>query len=176
MPEKRPRVTKTQAEKAIIDRFAEAYYHHYGAQLSNLTHRDTPDFSAVDSITFQTLGIEVTGTYQDEREAEINYWLEGEWGLIIEDLDALISRINCALVDKAEKSLSYERIGPLILVIWIGSFVFHHETDVKFIQPRLHIPDNPFSLIALLVTDDRGQLPLLHILQEVPTWMHIESA
>ena len=176
MVEKRPRVTKAQAEKAIIDRFAEAYYRHYGAQLNNLTQRDVPDFSAVDSITLQTLGIEVTGTYQDEREAEINYWLEGEWGVIVGDFDSLMGRINCALGDKAKKSLSYERIGPLILAIWIVSFVFHHETDVKFIRPRLHIPDNPFSLIALVVTDDHSRHPMLHILQEVPTWRHKGSA
>jgi hypothetical protein len=176
IPKRKPRVSKEQAEIAILHRFAEAYSRHYGAQLDGLTHRDKPDFSAVDSITHQTLGIEVTGVYQDEREAEVNYWLEGEWGILAGNLDALLSSMNQALINKAEKSASYEKIGPFILAIWIGSFVFHHASDVKGIEPRLHIPDNPFSLIALVVTDDRGQVPELHVLQETPSWRREVSA
>ena len=176
MPIRRPRVSKLQAEQAILNRFAEAYFRKFGARLSDLTHRDRPDFSAVDSATRQTLGIEVTGVYQDEREAEINYWLEGEWGIIVGDFDALVANINSALVEKAEKSSSYERLGPLILAIWIGSFVFDHDTDVRFMKPRLEIPDNPFSLIALVVTDEHGQQPVLHLLQERPAWRQTGSA
>jgi hypothetical protein len=176
MPKRTPHVSKEQAEIAILNRFVEAYSRHYGADLVSLTHRDMPDFSAVDSVTHQTLGIEVTGVYQDEREAEINYWLEGEWGIIVGNLDGLLARMNHALTNKAEKSLSYEKIGPLILAIWIGSFVFHHASDVNHIGSRLGIPENPFSLIALVVTDDRGQFPLLHILQEVSSWRQGVSA
>ena len=105
-----PRVSKEQAEKAIVDRFAEAYARHYGTRLNNLIHRDMPDFSATDSSTLQIVGIEVTGVYQDEREAKINYWLEGEWGSIIGNISGLISNINRALIDKAEKSASYELV------------------------------------------------------------------
>ena len=169
---RKPRVSKVQAEQAIVERFVEAYSRHYGAPLIDLTHRDRPDFSAVDSVTLQTLGIEVTGVYQDEREAEINYWLEGEWGTIVGNVDGLISNIDRALIEKAEKSTTYQEIGPIVLAIWIGSFIFHHKTDMKYLAPRLHIPDNPFSLIALVISDDLGQVPLLHVLKELPSWRH----
>jgi hypothetical protein len=173
---RRPRVSKLQAELAIVERFADAYFRKFGARLDDLTHRDKPDFSAVDSATHQTLGIEVTGVYQDEREAEINYWLEGEWGTIVGNFDALIANINRALVDKADKASSYEPLGPLVLAIWIGSFVFNHDTDMRFMKPRLKIPANPFSLIALVLTDEHSQEPVLHLLHELPSWRQTGSA
>jgi hypothetical protein len=167
---KKPRVSKEEAEKAIFRRFVEAYARHYSAELTSITHRDAPDFSAVDSTIGKTLGIEVTGVYKDEREAEINYWLEGEWGTIVGNIAGLIANINCALIEKAEKAKSYEKIGPLLLAIWIGSFIFHYETDMRFIVPSLNIPPNPFSLIILVITDDRGEVPIIHVLQEDPGW------
>ena len=173
---KKPRVSREEAEQAIFRRFVEAYAGHYSAELTNVIHRDAPDFSAIDSITGQTLGIEVTGAYQDEREAEINYWLEGEWGTIVGNVAGLIANINSALIDKAEKAKSYEKIGPLLLVIYIGSFIFHHETDMMFIVPSLSIPPNHYSLISLVITDERGEVPKIQVLQEVPGWREGGSA
>ena len=165
-----PRVTKEQAEEAIFARFADAYAQHYGASLLSPIHRERPDFAAVDASTGQTLGVEVTGAYQDDREAEINYWLSRNWAYIEGNFDLLITAINERLADKSAKSGSYDRIGPLLLAIWLGSFLFHHKTEVKLIAPSLVIPANSFSLIALIITDDAGQKPLLHILQETPGW------
>jgi len=170
LSKKKPRVSKEEAEKAIFRRFVDAYEGLYSAELTGVIHRDSPDFSAVDSITAQTLGIEVTGAYQDEREAEINYWLEGEWGTIVGNAAGLIANINTALIDKAERAKSYEKIGPLLLAIYIGSFIFHHETDMRFIVPSLSIPFNHYSLICLVITDERGDLPKIQVLQEMPGW------
>jgi hypothetical protein len=124
----------------------------------------------------KTVGIEVTGAYQDDREAEINYWLEGEWGVIVGDVDGLIANINRSLTDKAEKAKSYEMIGPLLLAIYIGSFIFHHESDMRFIVPSLSIPSNPFSLIGLVITDERSDLPKIQVLHEVSDWRAEGSA
>ena len=169
-------MSKEEAEKAIFRRFIEAYEQHYSAELTDIIHRDAPDFSAVDSMMGETLGIEVTGAYQDEREAEINYWLEGEWGVVVGDVAGLIANIDKALVDKAEKARSYEMIGPLILAIYIGSFIFHHESDMRFIVPSLSIPSNQFSLIGLIITDERSEHPKIQVLQEVPGWREGGSA
>ena len=70
----------------------------------NLNHRDRPDYSAIDSTTGQTIGIEVTGVYQDAREAEINYWLSGNWGIIVGDIDGLVENINRSLDDKSRNN------------------------------------------------------------------------
>lgn len=166
----KPRVSKLQAEQAIVDRFLKAYSRRYGSSLTNLIHRDRPDYSAIDSVTGQTVGIEVTGVYQDEREAEINYWLSGDWGIIVGNVDGLVENINRSLEDKSKKAISYERVGPLILAIWIGSFIFKTKTDIRYIEQNFVIPQNPFSLIALIITDDNYQNPLLHVLQELPSW------
>ncbi|TDI84709.1 MAG: hypothetical protein E2O74_04665 [Chloroflexi bacterium] len=169
-------MSKDEAEKAIFRRFVEAYERHYSTELTDIIHRDAPDFSAVDSIKGKTLGIEVTGAYQDEREAEINYWLEGEWGRVVGDAAGLIANINRALIDKGEKAKSYEMIGPLLLAIYIGSFNFHHENDMRIIVPSLRMPSNHFSLIGLVITDERGELPRIQVLQEVSGWREGGSA
>jgi hypothetical protein len=173
---RRPRVTKDQAEWAIFHRFQEAYTSQYGSALVSPTRRERPDFSAVDAASGATLGIEVTGAYQDEREAQINYWLHGNWEEISGDLDGLVSHINRSLSEKAAKAATYEPIGPLVLAIWVGSFIFNHQTEIRFIAPQLTIPPNPFSLIALVIRDDRGTTSLLHIIQEKPGWRTIAAA
>ena len=165
-----PRVTKEQAERAMFDRFAEAYLNFYGAPLSSPVRRDRPDFSAVDTATGTTVGVEVTGTYQDNREAQINYWLHGNWEKIEGDLGGLVDHVNRALSEKATKAASYAPIGPLVLAIWVGSFIFGHQTEIQFILPRLVIPPNPYSLIALVIRDDTGTTPMLQVLQEVKGW------
>jgi hypothetical protein len=167
---KKPRVTKDQAELAIVSRFAQAYSRHYGSELNTPIHRDKPDFAATDSDTGQVLGIEVTGVYQDAREAEINYWLEGDWGIISGNAEGLVAHINRALAEKAAKALAYEPIGPFILAIWVGSFIFNLKSDAEFLARSLAIPPNPYSLIALVITDDGSGETVLHILQEIPDW------
>jgi len=176
MGARKPRVTKEQAEQAIFDRFAKAYERHYGASLEGRVHRDKPDFSARDSVTTQTLGIEVTGAYHDAREAEINYWLNGDWGVLTGSLDNFVDSINQVFADKSQTANAYDRVGPLLLAIWIGSFVFNQKRDMNFLAPRLTIPKNPYSLIALVVTDDTGTLPTLHILQELTGWRESGAA
>ena len=165
-----PRVTREEAEVAIFERFAEAYSRHYRSSLRVPIHRDKPDFAANDLSTGQLLGVEVTGVYQDAREAEINYWLEGEWGTIVGNAEGLIAHINRALAEKAEKAREYEPIGPFILAIWVGSFIFHSSADARHLARHLVIPANPYSLIALVITDDAGDAPDLYLLQELPGW------
>jgi hypothetical protein len=172
----KPRVTKRQAEQAIFDRFKNAYLNQYGSKLINVNHRDRPDFSAIDSTTGRKIGIEVTGVYQDSREAEINYWLSGDWGIIIGDVDGLVDNINRSLDDKSQKASSYDKFGPLVLAIWIGSFIFKTKTDINYIESDLVIPKNPYSLIAFIIKDDRYQKSVLHILQEIPGWRNPVSA
>jgi len=167
---KNPRVTKEQAEQAIYNRFATAYMAHYGATLEHPVHRDKPDFSAQDSVTMQTVGIEVTGAYQDAREAEINYWLSGDWGILTGSFENLLDSINRTLADKVHVSTGYEPVGPLLLAIWVGSFIFNEKRDMSFLTPRLTIPPNTLSLIALVVTEDDTAIPALHILQEATGW------
>lgn len=165
-----PRVTKQQAELAIFDRFVKAYSRHFGTTLEKIKHRDKPDFSAVDAGTGQTIGVEVTGVYQDEREAKINYWLSGTWGKIEGNVEGLISSINRSMVEKAAKAISYQNVGPLILAMWIGSFIFKTRSDIKYFEHDLIIPKNPFSLIVLILKDENYQDPVFHILQQVPGW------
>lgn len=170
MGSKGSRVTKERAEKAILNRFVQAYELRYGAKLIDPVHRDKPDFVATDSELGRLVGIEVTGVYQDEREARISYLLEGYWGKIIGSFDDLVDATNRALDEKSQKASSYEPVGPLLLAIWIGSFVFNHAKDMKFLGPKLTVPSNPFSLISLIVKDDETSNPALFILEESPAW------
>ena len=167
---KKPRVTTHQAEEAIFSRFSEAYKSHYGASLEEVVHRDKPDFSARDSVTMQALGIEVTGAYQDAREAEINYWLNGDWGILTGSFENLVDNINRALADKAVAVVGYDPIGPILLAIWIGSFVFPEKRDMELLVTRLTMPPNTYSLIALVVTEGHPSSPALHILKEAQSW------
>jgi hypothetical protein len=173
---KKPRVTKWQAEEAIFARFSKAYESRYQSTLLSPIHEDKPDFVATDSKLGRAIGIEVTGAYQDDREAEINYWLEGSWGMISGSLDGLIGATNQRIAEKSEKAYAYWKVGPLVLAIWIGSFVFNQRKDMKSIEPMLTIPENPFSLISLVVTEDTDPEPALFVLQEDPAWRQIDLA
>ena len=164
------RVTKEEAEWAIFNRFSPAYETQYGAALTEPAYRDKPDFSAIDAETGRTIGIEVTGVYQDAREAEINYLIDYEWGSLTGSFDSLVANVNLSLASKSTKAQKYEWSQPLALAIWLGSFLFRFVGDAKLLVPALTVPANRFSLIALVVEDEASHAPRLHVLQELRNW------
>ena len=54
-----------------MQRFSYAFEKCYGTKLANIIHGDRPDFEAEDPSTDNVFALEVTGVYQDNREAMI---------------------------------------------------------------------------------------------------------
>ena len=169
------RVTKEEAEWAIFNRFTSAYQTHYHTILQSPSYRDKPDFSVIDVESSSLIGVEVTGVYQDAREAEINYLIDYEWGSITGSFDDLVHNVNLSLGKKALKAEKYEWDHPLVLAIWLGSILFSTFSDVPFLVPKLTIPKNRYSMITLVLEDDITQAPSLYVLQEHPEWHHMSK-
>ena len=162
------KISKKQAEVALFERFAVCYHARYGADLVDIAHGDKPDFLATDSVLGIRLGVEVTGAYQDSREAEINYSKHVWWGALTGSAADTVTAVNHAMAKKAEKRRQYAFRGPILLAVWIGSLVFAHESDFRLLAPRLLVPENQYSLISLILKSDSG--PTLLVLQEDPKW------
>jgi hypothetical protein len=128
-------------------------------------HRDRPDFEATVSNTGNNLGIEITGVYQDEFEAKIQYWAVENWGRFNGSLEDLVRSLNEILHKKAQKSFDYDFQGQLVLAIWLGSLIFHEKSDVDFIRQDIVTPNNAFSNIWLIVRDRNDHSPELYHLQ-----------
>jgi len=158
-------VAREEAEKIIIDRFLIAYQKRFGVELTIITHRDKPDFEVIDPITNEHIGIEVTGVYQNEEEAKIQYWAVDDWEKFEGSTDEILSSLNMRLRDKAEKSKSYIFNGRMFLAIFLGSLVFNQKSDVDFIRNQIVIPDNKFSEIWLIIRDKDDYSPELYPLQ-----------
>jgi len=157
-------VPKEIAELAILDRFITAYHKRFGIKLINVLHRDKPDFEVTNPKTVKRLGIEVTGTYQNEEEAKIQYGSVQNWDIFVGSGEELITSLNSRLKDKAQKSKSYKFDGQIFLAIWLGSLVFNQKMDVDFIRHRINIPENDFSEIWLIIQSEEGT-PELYPLQ-----------
>jgi hypothetical protein len=147
------RVTNDQAQKAILQRFIEAYPKHRHLHFENIIARDKPDFEATIQETGERVGIEVTGVYQDEREAKINYSVMTEWASHTQDADKIVAALNTCLVKKARSSQQYQFDGRMLLSIWIGSFVFNTPRDFKFISPLIKVPTTKFNELWLVLKD-----------------------
>ena len=160
-----PRVTKPQAEEAILRRFVSAYEREFGVQLGEPIHGDRPDFEFVDPVTNEKLGLEVTGVYQTDDEAKIQYWAVEEWGVFHGSQEDLLTSINRIIAQKAPKSESYGYQGRLMLAIWLGSLVFNEKFDVEFIRPAIVSPPNTFADIWLITRDRKDHSDGLYRLQ-----------
>src|SRR5689334_2429234 len=115
------RASKEQAEQIILDRFLVAYRKRFGTELKVIAHRDKPDFEIIDPEQDIVFGIEVTGGYQDRREARIQYSTNDNIPQVEVSIDAVLESINTRLSEKAEKVKSYAFSGEIWLVIPIGS-------------------------------------------------------
>ncbi len=156
--------SRETAERAILDRFIQAYSKRFSIELTNITHQDKPDFVVVNSVTGEILGIEVTGAYQNAQEAKIQYGVE-KLDRFVSSSDEIISSLNARLSDKAEKSKAYVFDSRMILVIWLGSLVFNQKTDIDRFLHKLVIPNSKFSEIWLVVRDKDDYSPDLYLLQ-----------
>jgi hypothetical protein len=158
-------VSKEEAEVLILEHFLIAYQKRFNVKLTNIIHRDKPDFDVTNPITKEHIGIEVTGSYQNEREAIIQYGDIDDGELFVGSIEELLTSLNNRLNDKAEKSKTYKFNGRIFLVIWLGSLVFNQKFDVDFIRHKLFIPQNRFSEIWLIIRDKDDYSPELYPLQ-----------
>lgn len=152
------------AENKIFEKFQEAFTKEYGVYLSEIIHRDKPDFEAFDPRTNQRIGIEVTGVYQDEREAKIQYGKIENWNSYSASLVEILFKLNNILAKKAEKSKKYNFGGQIFLAIWIGSLVFSQANDMNFIRRDIVIPENSFTKIWLILESRKDYSPELYLL------------
>ena len=159
------RINKEQAELAILDRFKSAFEKEFGSTLSEIRYRDRPDFEVQDPRTGDKLGIEIAGTYQNTREARIQYWDIDNWGTFTGSTDDLVDSINRVIAKKSEKARDYDFEGRLALVVWLGSLVFNEKIDVDFFRHEISIPENPFADIWLIIRDRNDQSDELYPLQ-----------
>ena len=141
---------------AILDRFITVYHKRFDIKLINILHRDKPDFEVTNPETGNRLGIEVTGTYQNEEEAKIQYGSVQNWDIFVGSGEELITSLNSRLKDKAQKSKSYKFDGQIFLAIWLGSLVFNQKMDVDFIWHKIIFPENEFSDIWLIIESEEG--------------------
>ncbi len=160
-----PRISRQKAEQLIFDRFARAFETMFGSPLTDVNHRDRPDYSAIDPRTGECLGIEITAAYQNPREARIQYWDLEYWGTFTGSVDDLVDSLNQVIADKVKKVEDYKFEDRVSLAIWLGSLVFQDETDVNFFRHSIVIPENLFSDIWLIVRDRGDNSDQLYCLQ-----------
>ena len=160
-----PRIPREQAEQLIFDRFASAFEARFGSPLTDVVHRDRPDYEAIDPRTQVRFGIEITAAYQNPREARIQYWDLDYWGTFTGSIDDLVDSLNQVLADKADKVEGYNFNDDVALAIWLGSLVFQDKTDVGFFRHRIAIPENSFSDIWLILRNREDQSDELYRLQ-----------
>ena len=159
------RVSKEDAEKVILDRFLAAYRKRFGVELKVIAHQDKPDFKVSDPESGRVLGIEVTGAYQDTREARIQYSTNDTDPKVEASIDEVLASINARLSDKTAKLKSYVFDGEIWLVILIGSLVYHSKSDIDSFRGRIVIPENLFTKIWLIIRNDIDYSPELYQLQ-----------
>lgn len=155
------RITKKNGEGFIIKRFTKGYALTCRINLINISTRERPDFEAMIKETGERVGIEVTGLYQNQREAMINFNKIPEWDTFTGSLDEIVSSLNTLLEKKAALSYEYEFEGRLLLAVWAGSMVFNQPFDFKFIFDQIEIPSSRFDQIWLILEDQKGESTLM---------------
>ncbi len=155
------RVTREQAEQAIIQRFVRAYSNQCDIQLENIIARDKPDFEATIWDSGEKIGIEVTGLYQDDREAMINYNEIPDWDNQPLHIESIIDELNKRLEKKSTSSQQYRFDGRILLAIWVGSFTFYTYEDFDAISPFIKVPESKFSEIWLILRKDNSNEPYI---------------
>ena len=171
------KVSKEAAEAAILERFMIAYQKQFGHSFTRIRHQDKPDFAVRNPLTKERIGIEVTGVYQNDKEARIQNGASEPWDDYETSIEELLRSINTRLTKKARKSKKYEFNGRMFLVIWLGSRAFNQKAHMDLIRSRFVIPKNKFSEIWLIITENGDDSPLLYPLQIHPTNpKHIQPA
>jgi len=102
-----PRIDGVSAQEAILERFLSAYEKMFAVRLIQGSRRERPDYEVGDPLSNECFGLEVTGVYQDEEEAKIQYGEIKDWVKITGSLDSLVDAINNVIAKKAKKSNSY---------------------------------------------------------------------
>jgi hypothetical protein len=153
-------VNKDFAEKVIVEKFAKAYALEHAIYLEDISDRERPDFEATIKETGERVGIEVTGLYQNQEEAMINYGKIPEWDTFTGSLDEIVTSLNILLEKKATLSSEYEFEGRLLLAIWAGSMVFNRPFDFKFILDQIKVPSSQFNQIWLILEDEKDETTL----------------
>jgi len=154
-------IKKKNGEGFIINRFTKGYSVTCGISLINISARERPDFEATIRETGEKIGIEVTGLYQNQREAMINYFKIPDWDTFAGSLDEIVSSLNIRLEKKAALSNEYEFEGRLLLAIWTGSMAFNQPFDFKFIFDQIEVPSSRFDQIWLILKDQKGETTLM---------------
>lgn len=161
-------ITRGTAELSIINGFIKGYKALLGIDLVVVSHRDKPDFEVQNTQTGEKLGVEVTGLYQNAREAKIQYDREPDWDSFSGSLDDLIANLNTLLAEKAGKAKDYQYTGKMLLAIYIGSLVYNEIQDFRYIDSRIRMPENRFFEIWLILRDNTGQETELKALKRSP--------
>jgi hypothetical protein len=153
-------IKKKNGEGFIINRFTKGYSVTCGISLINISARERPDFEATIRETGEKIGIEVTGLYQNHREAMINYSKITNWDTFTGSLDEIVSSLNIRLEDKALKSYKYEFEDRMLLAIWVGSMIFNQPIDFEFVLDQIKVPSSRFDQIWLILEDEKGETTL----------------
>jgi hypothetical protein len=159
-----PSISKKTAEKIIFYRFKDVYEKEKDIILENIVHDESPDFIAINKNDDSSVGIEVTGVYQNKEEAMLQYWRQDGWqDFFVGDQSELIKAFNDVLSKKAKKSFKYTPADKQILAIYMGSMVFQESIDLEFMRPEIIIPENKFSEIWILIKSYESKFKLYRL-------------
>lgn len=154
-------IKKKNGEGFIINRFTKGYSVTCEISLIDISARERPDFEATIRETGEKIGIEVTGLYQNQREAMINFNKFPKWDTFMGSLDEIVSSLNTILEKKAVLSYDYDFDGRLLLAIWAGSMVYNQQFDFEFIFDQIKVPSSRFDQIWLILEDEKGEPTLM---------------
>lgn len=129
--------------------------------MKDLSPRERPDFEATIREIGERIDIEVTGLYQNRREAMINFNKILEWDSSTGALNEIVSSLNKRLEKKSSLSYQFEFEGRLLLAFWASSMIFNQPSDFKFISNRIRVPSSRFDQMWLILEDKKGKPRLI---------------
>lgn len=157
---------KKRHEKAAAERFINLYNKEFGYDFILKLIRESPDFEYQDTVTGETIGLEVVTVYYNKKDAE-NSWnmARGISNIVASDIivnpdhllpdHLLLEFINKQVRKKAQKNYNYPH--PIILVLDTRP-ALSDEFDINEIVKEVQLPDElPFKEIFLGVSLTYGR-------------------
>jgi hypothetical protein len=141
---------KENLERAACDYFIRSYNNDHGTRFEIVCHQDRPDFLTRDSNSGETLGIEITHLFYDDKVAKMVLGrLSGQLHGAM-TLPNLIDKLNAKLAEKVNRAARYPHDGKLVLVIRVASPIFD-KRDFEMYSDEIAVPTlNTFAEIWLL--------------------------
>lgn len=124
----------------------------YGTYFWIKEHNDRPDIVIEEEKQGITIGVEVTHLFYDSEEARRILGRSMETEQTPENIDECLRRLNALLLQKSEKSRSYDHNSPLALLVRVVSRMFKME-DFELNLNKVMVPESDFHYIWLLFYD-----------------------